>query len=127
VAALLISPEDVKELWRFADEEPERRAILLTVLQAEADNRDVTLSRPARGRRSKTPVRPRLAHNLWTVCPILDFQKQQGRAETVRRTTSARSDIAFILVIASLLVQGWTVASAARLLGIGRAGRDQGG
>jgi hypothetical protein len=57
MAVLLISPEDVKELWRFADEEPERRAILLTVLQAEADNRDVTLSRPARGRRSKTSVR----------------------------------------------------------------------
>jgi hypothetical protein len=52
VAALIISEEDLKALWRFANEDPEPRATLLASLQAEADQRDVTLVRTAR-RRSK--------------------------------------------------------------------------
>jgi hypothetical protein len=54
LAALLISAEDLKALWRFANEDPEARVILLAALQAEADERDVTLLRTARRRRSKT-------------------------------------------------------------------------
>jgi len=54
VAALLVSEEDLKALWHFANEDPEPRAILLASLQAEADQRDVTLVRTARRRRSKT-------------------------------------------------------------------------
>jgi hypothetical protein len=54
VAALLDSTEDLKTLWRFANDELEVRTILLAALQAEADDRDVTLVRTARRRRSKT-------------------------------------------------------------------------
>jgi hypothetical protein len=54
LAALLVSVEDLKALWRFANDELEERAILLAALQAEADDRDLTLVRTARRRRSKT-------------------------------------------------------------------------
>jgi hypothetical protein len=54
LAALLVSAEDLRALWCFANDEPEARAILLAALQAEADDRDLTLVRTARRRRSKT-------------------------------------------------------------------------
>ncbi len=50
VAPLLPSDEDLVALWRFADEEPADRGLLLAALQAEADARGVALVRPARGR-----------------------------------------------------------------------------
>jgi hypothetical protein len=54
LAALLVSAEDLKALWCFANEDPEVHAILLAALQTEADERDVVLVRTARPRRSKT-------------------------------------------------------------------------
>jgi hypothetical protein len=54
LAALLVSDQNLKNLWRFANEDPEVRAILITALQAEADNRDITLVRTARRRRLKS-------------------------------------------------------------------------
>jgi hypothetical protein len=53
VGALLVSPEDIRALWCFVNEDPEWRGILLAAVQAEADDRDITLIRPARRRRSK--------------------------------------------------------------------------
>jgi hypothetical protein len=50
VAALLVSADDLKALWRFANDDPELHALLLAALQAEADERDVTLVRTARRR-----------------------------------------------------------------------------
>jgi hypothetical protein len=54
--AALVSDDDLKTLWHFADEEPEPRAILLACLQTEADKRDVTLVRSARRRMSKKAI-----------------------------------------------------------------------
>jgi len=51
LAALLTSAEDVKELWWFANEDPEAHAILLAALLAEADERRITLVRTPRRRR----------------------------------------------------------------------------
>jgi hypothetical protein len=48
------SLEDLKALWRFANDEPEERAILLKVVQDEADDRGITLVRAARRRKSRT-------------------------------------------------------------------------
>ena len=45
VAPLLTSAADLAELWRFANDYPDERSILLRVLQAEADDRDITLVR----------------------------------------------------------------------------------
>ena len=47
VAPLLTSAADLEALWRFANDDPIERAILLAALQAEADKRGVTLVRVA--------------------------------------------------------------------------------
>ena len=56
LAPLLAATDDLRAMWRFADEEPGDRGILIAALQAEADVRNVTLSRTPRARRSKTSV-----------------------------------------------------------------------
>ncbi len=50
VAPLLNSTADLEALWRFANDDPVERAILLAALQAEADRRGVTLVRAAQRR-----------------------------------------------------------------------------
>jgi hypothetical protein len=50
LAPLLTSDDDLTALWRFANEDPEERAILLAALQLEADKRGVTLVRVAKRR-----------------------------------------------------------------------------
>jgi hypothetical protein len=50
VAPLLTSDADLEALWRFANDDPVERAILLAALQAEADTRGVTLVRVAQHR-----------------------------------------------------------------------------
>jgi hypothetical protein len=50
VAPLLTSTFDLEALWRFANDDPVERAILLAALQAEADNRCATLVRVAQRR-----------------------------------------------------------------------------
>jgi hypothetical protein len=52
------SAEKLKTLWRFANDEPEERAILLNAVQNEADDHDITLVRAARRHRSRTMVLP---------------------------------------------------------------------
>ena len=54
--APLLHPDNLVELWHFAIEIPEERAVLLDALQREADERDVTLVRVAHRRepRAKT-------------------------------------------------------------------------
>jgi ligand-binding sensor domain-containing protein len=47
VAPLMTSTADLEALWLFANNDPVERAILLAALQAEADNRGVTLVRVA--------------------------------------------------------------------------------
>jgi hypothetical protein len=47
VAPSLTSIADLEALWRFANDDPVERAILLAALQAEADNRRITLVRVA--------------------------------------------------------------------------------
>ena len=47
VAPLLTSAADLEALWRFTNDDPIERAILLAALQAEADERGVTLVRLA--------------------------------------------------------------------------------
>jgi hypothetical protein len=47
VAPLLTATADPEALWRFANDDPVERAILLAALQAEADKRGVTLVRVA--------------------------------------------------------------------------------
>ena len=53
VAPLLHSDADLAALWRFANEKPEERAVLLDALQREADERNVTLVRVARRRKAR--------------------------------------------------------------------------
>jgi hypothetical protein len=53
VAPLLASTEDLQALWHFANDDPTERSILLAALQAEADNRGVTLVRAARTGRAR--------------------------------------------------------------------------
>jgi L-2-hydroxyglutarate oxidase LhgO len=48
VAPLLTSATDLETLWQFANDDPVERAILLAALQAEADQRGLTLTRVAR-------------------------------------------------------------------------------
>ena len=48
VAPLLHSDADLAALWRFANEKPEERAVLMDALQREADERNVTLVRKPR-------------------------------------------------------------------------------
>jgi hypothetical protein len=50
LAPLLTSDDDLTALWRFANEDPEERAILLAALQVEADKRGVTFVRVAKRR-----------------------------------------------------------------------------
>jgi hypothetical protein len=50
VAPLLNSTADLEGLWHFANDDPVERAILLAALQAEADDRGVTLVRVAQQR-----------------------------------------------------------------------------
>jgi hypothetical protein len=47
LAPLLKSAEDIQELWRFANDDPER-AWLTAALQSEADRRGISLTRLAR-------------------------------------------------------------------------------
>jgi hypothetical protein len=47
VAPLLTSSTDLEALWRFANDDPVERAILLAALQTEADKRAITLVRVA--------------------------------------------------------------------------------
>jgi hypothetical protein len=47
VAPLLTSAADLEALWRFTNDDPIERAILLAALQGEADERGVTLVRLA--------------------------------------------------------------------------------
>ena len=47
VAPLLTSAADLEALWRFTNDDRIERAILLAALQAEADERGVTLVRLA--------------------------------------------------------------------------------
>jgi hypothetical protein len=54
VAPLLTSTTDLEALWRFANNDPIERAILLAALQAEADNRGITLVRVAQQREPET-------------------------------------------------------------------------
>jgi hypothetical protein len=54
VAPLLTSRADLEALWRFANDDPIERAILLAALQADADNRGVTLVRLAQQRELET-------------------------------------------------------------------------
>jgi hypothetical protein len=54
VAPLLTSTADLEALWRFANNDPIERAILLAALQAEADNRGITLVRVAQQRELET-------------------------------------------------------------------------
>jgi hypothetical protein len=60
VAPLLTSTADLEALWRFANDDPVERAILLAALQAEADDHSVTLVRIPEQRElqivSATPV-----------------------------------------------------------------------
>jgi hypothetical protein len=49
-APLLTSAADLEALWRFANNDLVERAILLAALQAEADNRGITLVRVAQQR-----------------------------------------------------------------------------
>jgi hypothetical protein len=52
------SPENLKALWGFANDDPEERAILLKTVQDEADDRGITLIRIARRRNSRTAASP---------------------------------------------------------------------
>jgi hypothetical protein len=54
VAPLLTATADLEALWRFANDDPVERAILVAALQAEADERGVTLVRPAQPREPET-------------------------------------------------------------------------
>ena len=54
VALLLTSTADLESLWHFANDDPVERAILLVALQAEADDRGVTLIRVAQRREPET-------------------------------------------------------------------------
>jgi hypothetical protein len=54
VAPLLTSTADLEALWRFANDDPVDRAVLLATLQAEADNRSATLVRVAQRRELET-------------------------------------------------------------------------
>jgi hypothetical protein len=47
---LLITTADLEALWRFANDDPGERAVLLAALQAEADKRGITLVRDPRHR-----------------------------------------------------------------------------
>jgi hypothetical protein len=49
LAALLATEDGLKPVWQFANEKPQERGLLLAALQDEADRRNVTLVRPARG------------------------------------------------------------------------------
>jgi hypothetical protein len=53
-APLLTSNADLEGLWRFANDDPVERGILLAALQAEADKRAITLIRVARQRELET-------------------------------------------------------------------------
>jgi hypothetical protein len=61
VAQLLISTANLEALWRFANDDPVERAILLAALQAEADRRGVTLVRVAQRRRMGRAARKPIA------------------------------------------------------------------
>jgi hypothetical protein len=52
--AIVTSTTDLEALWRFANNDPIERAILLAALQAEADNRGITLVRVAQQREPET-------------------------------------------------------------------------
>jgi hypothetical protein len=54
VAPLLTPNADLEGLWRFANDDPVERGILLAALQAEADKRGVTLIRVAQQRDLET-------------------------------------------------------------------------
>jgi hypothetical protein len=54
VAPLLTVNADLEGLWRFANDDPIERGILLAALQAEADKRAVTLVRVAQQREPET-------------------------------------------------------------------------
>jgi hypothetical protein len=56
VAPLETSAENLKTLWRFANDEPEARVILLAAVQIEADDRNITLVRSARRAKARTSV-----------------------------------------------------------------------
>jgi hypothetical protein len=56
VAPLLNSDADLEALWRFTNDDPVERAILLAALQEEADKRGVTLIRVAQQRALETTV-----------------------------------------------------------------------
>jgi hypothetical protein len=48
LAPLLKSAGDLQELWTFANDDPVERAVLIAALQAEADTREISLTRFAR-------------------------------------------------------------------------------
>jgi hypothetical protein len=54
VAPILTTTADLEVLWRFANDDPVERAILLATLQTEADKRGVTLVRVAQRREPET-------------------------------------------------------------------------
>ena len=54
VAPLLTSAADVEALWRFANDDVVERAILLSALQSEADDRGITLVRIPERREPET-------------------------------------------------------------------------